>query len=122
MVTRRPFDPSFSIERQLAVEASPVVLVNVFTMDPSDEAKFLEAWAADAQFMKLQPGYISTQLHRAVGENPMYLNYAIFESTAAFRAASTHPEFKAKLEAHPASVVAAPHLFQKVAVSDACVA
>ncbi len=34
-------DPSFPMERQLAVEASPVVLVNVFRVDQADEAAFL---------------------------------------------------------------------------------
>ena len=62
----RPLDPAFPIERQLAVDASPVVLVNVFTFDQADEQVFLEAWQVDAEFMKQQPGFISTQLHRAM--------------------------------------------------------
>lgn len=44
MLSLRPMDPAFPIERQLAVEASPVVLVNVFTLDPADESAVLEAW------------------------------------------------------------------------------
>ena len=118
----KPLDPAFPIERQLALEASPVVLVNYFTLDKADEAVFLEVWQDDAAFMKRQPGFISTQLHRAVGENLTYLNYAVWESNAHFRAAFTHPEFQAKLAAYPASGVATPHLFQKVAVSGICVA
>jgi len=118
----RPLDPAFPIERQLAVDASPVVLVNVITLDKADEQAFLQTWRDDALFMKQQPGFISTQLHRAVGENPTYLNYAVWESTAHFRAAFSHPEFRAKISAYPASAVAAPHLFQKVAVPDMCVA
>ena len=118
----RPLDPAFPIERQLAVDSSPVVLVNVFTLDKADEQAFLKAWQDDADFMKRQPGFISTQLHRAIGESPTYLNYAVWESTAAFRAAFTHPEFLAHLSAYPSSAVAAPHLFQKVAVPGICVA
>lgn len=118
----RPLDPAFPIDRQIALDAAPVVLVNVFTLDPADEAGFLAVWQDDAAFMKRQPGYISTQLHRAIGPNPTYLNYAVWESNAAFRAAFTHPDFQAKLRAYPASAVAAPHLFQKVAVADICVA
>lgn len=118
----RPLDPTFPIERQLDVDASPVVLVNVFTLDKADEGTFLQVWQDDAAFMKRQPGFISTQLHRAIGENPTYLNYAIWESTAAFRAAFTHPEFLAKLSAYPSSAIATPHLFQKVAVPGVCVA
>jgi heme-degrading monooxygenase HmoA len=118
----RPLDPAFPIDRQLAVDAAPVVLVNVVTLDKADEQTFVEAWQNDAAFMKRQPGLISTQLHRAIGESPTYLNYAVWESTAAFRAAFTHPEFRATLSAYPPSAVASPHLFQRVAVPDICVA
>jgi heme-degrading monooxygenase HmoA len=118
----RPLDPSFPIERQIAIDASPVVLVNLFTLDKADEETFLKAWQDDAVFMKRQPGFISTQLHRAIGESPTYLNYAVWESTADFRTAFTHPEFRAKLSAYPSSAVASPHLFQKVAVPGICVA
>ena len=118
----RPLDPAFPIERQLAIDASPVVLVNLFTLDKAAEQTFLKVWADDAAFMKRQPGFISTQLLRAVGENPTYLNYAVWESTAAFRAAFGNSEFKATLATYPASAVASPHLFQTVAVSGICVA
>ena len=118
----RPLDPTFPIERQIAIDASPVVLVNVLTVDKADEQTFLNTWENDAAFMKRQPGFISTQLHRAVGESPTYLNYAVWESTAAFRAAFSHPEFRAKLALYPSSTVASPHLFQKVGVPGICVA
>ena len=118
----RPLDPAFPIERQIAIDAGPVVLVNVFTLDKADEPAFLQVWQEDAAFMKHQLGFISTQLHRAIGESPTYLNYTVWESNAAFRAAFTHPDFVAKLSAYPASAVAAPHLFQKVAAPGICVA
>jgi heme-degrading monooxygenase HmoA len=118
----RTLDPAFPIERQITIEASPVVLVNLFTLDKADESTFLKAWQDDAVFMKRQSGFISTQLHRAIGENPTYLNYAVWESTADFRAAFSHPEFRAKLSTYPSSAVATPHLFQKVAVPGICVA
>jgi heme-degrading monooxygenase HmoA len=116
----RPLDPTFPIERQLAVDAKPVVLVNVITLDKADEQAFLQTWHDDALFMKQQPGFISTQLHRALGESPTYLNYAVWESTADFRAAFSHPAFRAKLSDYPPSAVASPHLFQKVAVPGVC--
>ena len=118
----RPLDPAFPIERQLSTEASPVVLINLFTVDKIDEPALLPAWAHDAEFMKLQPGFISTQLHRAIGGSCAYLNYAVWETTAAFRAAFGHPEFQSRLSAYPSSAVAAPHLFQKIAVPGICVA
>jgi heme-degrading monooxygenase HmoA len=118
----RPLDPAFPIERQVALDATSVVLVNVFTLDKADEQTFLQVWQDDAAFMKQQPGFISTQFHCAIGESPTYLNYAVWESTAHFRAAFTHPEFRAKLSSYPSSAVASPHLFQKVAVPGICVA
>ncbi len=118
----RPLDPNFPIERQLGIEAGPVVLVNVFTLDRADETSFLKVWRDDAAFMKRQPGFISTQLHRALGDSPTYLNYAVWESTATFKAAFSHPDFQAKLSAYPSSAVASPHLFQKVAAPNICVA
>lgn len=118
----RPMDPNFPIENQLPIDASPAVLVNLFTLDKADEQAMLRAWKDDAEFMKQQPGFISTQLHRAVGESTTYLNYAVWESTAAFRAAFSNREFVRRLSSYPASVVATPHLFQKVAVPGICVA
>ena len=118
----RPMDPAFPIDHQLTVDASPVVLVNVFTVDKADEQALLKSWEHDAQFMKQQRGFISTQLHRAIGQSPTYLNYAVWESTAAFRAAFTNPEFSKRLSAYPSSAVATPHLFQRVAVPGICVA
>ncbi|WP_222341274.1 antibiotic biosynthesis monooxygenase family protein [Rhizobium leguminosarum] len=122
MSLMRPMDPAFPIDRQIAIDASAIILINLFTLDKADEQSFLDAWQADAAFMKRQPGFISTQMHRAIGESPAYLNYAVWESTADFRAAFSHPEFRAKLSAYPSSAVASPHLFQKVAVPGICVA
>jgi heme-degrading monooxygenase HmoA len=122
MPQMRPLDPAFPIDRQIAIDAGPVVLVNVFTLDRADEETFLKVWQDDADFMKRQPGFISTQLHRAIGESPTYLNYAVWQTTADFRTAFLHPEFRSKLSAYPSSAAASPHLFQKVAVPGICVA
>ena len=118
----KPLDPNFPITEQITLDAAPVVLINVFTLDAPDEDAFLAAWADDGAFMKAQPGFLSTQLHRALGPSPTYLNYAVWESTAHFHAAFSHPEFRAKLSAYPASAVASPHLFQKVAAPGLCAA
>jgi heme-degrading monooxygenase HmoA len=120
MLQMKPLDPSLSIQDQLGLDAEPVVLVNVFTLDLADEDAFLKVWREDANFMKQQPGFISAQLHRALGENATYLNYAVWETNAHFRAAFGQPEFKAGLAAYPSSTIASPHLFQRVAVSGIC--
>lgn len=122
MVNIKPLDPDFSIEQQLGVDTGPVVLINLFTVDSDDQVALVEAWKADALWMKKQPGYISTQLHKAVGESSMYLNYAVWDSVADFRAAFTNPEFENALSHYPSSAVTAPHLFEKIAVPNCCVA
>ena len=122
MVKFKPLDVKFPIEQQLGVEAGPVVLVNLFTVDKDDESALVEAWKADALYMKSQPGYISTQLHKAIGESSMYLNYAIWDSVADFRAAFGKPEFQNALSHYPSSAVTAPHLFEKIAVPNCCTA
>lgn len=122
MLRLAPMNSAFPIDRQLSVAAGPVVLVNTFTVDAKDVGPMLAAWEADANWMKKQPGFISTQLHRALGPAPMFLNYAIWESTEHFTRAFTHPEFQASLAAYPDSAVAFPHLFQKVAVANICAA
>lgn len=122
MLQLQAMDPAFPIDHQLGIDCGPVVLINLFTLDKADETALVAAWTEDAKFMQRQPGYISTQLHRAIGDGCAYLNYAIWESNAAFRAAFSHPDFQSKLSNYPSSVVAAPHLFEKVAVPEICVA
>ena len=102
-------------------EDGSVVLINVFTVDPDDENSLLESWAHDAEFMKAQPGYISTQMHKAIGGSATYLNYAVWESVASFRNAFTNPEFQKRISRYPDSATVSPHLFEKLAVPGFCV-
>lgn len=71
--------------------------------------------------MKQQLGYISTELHQEIGGSTTFLNYAVWESVAHFRAAFDHLDFKQALEQYPSSVVASPHLFTRLAVPNLCV-
>ena len=122
MLQLRPLDPLVPIQQQLSETLAPVVLINVFTVDAKDVDALLDAWVHDANWMKRQPGYISTQLHRGIGGSCVFLNYALWESVAHFRQAFTHPEFMGALAAYPSSAVASPHLFSKVAVPNLCTA
>ena len=102
-------------------EDGSIVLINVFTVEPEDEEQLLAAWKHDADFMRSQPGYISTQLHKAIGGSGTFVNYAIWESVQSFRSAFMHPEFQKRIATYPESAVASPHLFKKLAVSGYCV-
>ena len=115
-------DPTVPLAAQLADEGGPVILINTFVVAPEDADKLLEAWANDAAVMKRQPGFISTQLHRGIAGSSTFLNYAVWQSTAHFRAAFGNPEFRAQLGAYPDSATASPHLFRKVEVPGICVA
>lgn len=121
MLQLKPLDPGTPIFQQLSTDISPVVLVNVFQVDPADIPALLTAWTADANWMKQQPGYISTQLHQGIGGSTAFMNYAVWESVAHFRAAFNHPEFKAALAHYPSSAVASPHLFTRLSMPNLCV-
>lgn len=121
MVQLKPLDSTVPIFQQIGAEVSPVVLVNIFQVATEDIPALLEAWEADANWMKRQPGYISTQLHQGIAGSTLFMNYAVWESVAHFRAAFTHPEFKKALEHYPNSAVASPHLFTRLTVANLCV-
>lgn len=111
-----------SFAEQLQKTTGPVVLINTFTVAPEDMDRLLDVWAEDAAFMKRQPGYISTQLHRGIAGSTTVVNVAVWESAQTLRQAFFSPEFQATLARYPDSMVAQPHLFEKVAVSGICVA
>jgi heme-degrading monooxygenase HmoA len=120
MIQLQPLDAAVPIQAQLGEDVAPVILVNMFRFAPEDEAAVVKAWEHDANWMKQQPGYISTQLHRAVGQSAMFMNYAVWESVAHFQAAFSNPEFHAALGAYPDSTIASPHLFERIAVPNLC--
>ena len=97
MLQLRPLDPIVPIQQQLGATQAPVVLINIFTVDAKDVDALMKAWEHDANWMKQQPGYISTQLHRGIAGSNVFLNYALWESVAHFRRAFTHPDFAAAL-------------------------
>ena len=115
-------DDKVSVFAQMEADGGPVILMNKFTVAPSEVEQLLKAWAEDAAFMKRQPGFISTQLHRGIAGSCVFMNYAVWESVLDFKQAFNQPEFQARLENYPPSAVASPHLFKKVAVHGICLA
>lgn len=102
-------------------EDGSIVLLNVFTIDPADEDAMLAAWLRDAEYMRAQSGYISTQMHKGVGGSPTYVNYAVWENVESFRNAFTNPEFQKRIGKYPESTTISPHLFKKLAMPGYCV-
>lgn len=120
MVKFVEMDANVPLFAQMNDGDGPVILVNKFDVATDDVDQFLKVWAEDAASMKRQPGFISTQLHRGIAGSCVFLNYAVWESVEAFRAAFSQPEFQAVLAKYPESAVASAHLFRKVAVRGVC--
>jgi len=121
MLRLKPLDEDVQIFQQINCDVSPVILVNIFHVAESDIPALMKAWEADANWMKKQPGYISTQLHQGIAGSNVFMNYALWESVAHFRAAFTHPEFTDALSHYPSSAVASPHLLTRLTVPNLCV-
>jgi heme-degrading monooxygenase HmoA len=123
MLKLQELDEIVSVRDQLKDDSrEPVVLVNIFHVVPEQTDALISAWADDARFFKAQPGFISTQLHRGIGGSATYLNYAVWESVGAFRAAFGNPTFQSKLQHYPDGATGSPHLFRKMAVEGLCIA
>jgi hypothetical protein len=60
-------DRHVSLFEQMEEQVGSVILINTFTVEPEEADQLREAWASDAAFMKQQPGFIPTQLHRGIG-------------------------------------------------------
>ncbi|MGJ7511222.1 antibiotic biosynthesis monooxygenase family protein [Variovorax sp. GT1P44] len=121
MLQLKPLDENVPILQQLDTEASPVVLLNMFQVAKEDIPALLKAWETDANWMKAQPGYISTQMHQGIGGSTVFINYALWESVAHFRAAFSDPKFKQALDHYPSSAVSSLNLFKRLTVPNLCV-
>jgi quinol monooxygenase YgiN len=74
-------------------------------VEAQDVEALLKAWETDANWMKKQPGFISTQLHRAIGESHVFMNYAVWQSVEDFRNAFTHPDFQKAIGHYPTALL-----------------
>ena len=116
-------DQTVTFAEQLNENGGPVILVNLLTVAPSDVDQLLAAWAIDAAALKKQPGFISTQLHHGIAGSGTFLNYAVWETVAQYRASRNNAELRAQARsAYPESLTAKPHLFRAIAVPGICVA
>ena len=89
------------------MSSDPVVLINAFEVPPDSDDAFLESWERSREFLRAQDGYMSARLHRSLSPDAdfRFVNVALWESADAFRAATSHPEFRAAaglFPAHPA--------------------
>jgi heme-degrading monooxygenase HmoA len=115
-------DEKVILSTQLQQDVRAVIQITTYTVNPEDVDQFLKTWASAAEIAKkAMPGVISAQLHRGIAGSSVFVAYLVFESTDAIRQLQKNPDFPAILSTFPASTVASPHLFKKVAVPGICV-
>ena len=74
-----------------------VILINPFDVpEETDDEEFLRGWERAADYMRRQPGFLSSRLHRALGPDARFrfVNVAEWESPQDFQAAVTSEEFR----------------------------
>ncbi|HEX8132726.1 MAG TPA: antibiotic biosynthesis monooxygenase family protein, partial [Actinomycetes bacterium] len=73
-----------------------VVLINAFEVPPDGDDALLAAWEQTRQFLRGQPGYLATRLHRSLSPDAdfRFVNIGRYTSPQAFQAAIGQPEFR----------------------------
>lgn len=92
-----------------------VVLINTFEVLQGKEAEALAAWQKARDFLKTQPGYISTRLHQNIDPNGKYhlVNVARWRNMEDFKAATAKMR-QALPDNMPEGVTASPGLFKVI--------
>ncbi len=80
----------------LSASMSKVILINPFEVHEGREDECLTFWEKAAEYMKRQPGFISTRLHKAVSREARFhfINVAEWESADHFQKAIESEAFK----------------------------
>jgi antibiotic biosynthesis monooxygenase (ABM) superfamily enzyme len=79
-------------ESIIRADAPVVTLINVFTVDPVDQQRLVEAWQrATDDVMRHLPGFVSANVHRSL-DGSKVVNYAQWESSEAFTAMLQNPD------------------------------
>ena len=74
-----------------------VILINPFEVPTgTNDEEFLQGWERAAEYMRQQPGFLNSRLHRALAPDARFrfINLAEWESPAAFQAAVTSEQFR----------------------------
>jgi quinol monooxygenase YgiN len=73
-------------------DASVVTLINVFTVDPSNQLRLVELWQQGTEeVMRHLPGFISANVHRSL-DGTKVINYAQWDSVESFNASLQNPD------------------------------
>ena len=91
-----------------------VILINPFDVpEGTDDEEFLRGWERAADYMRRQPGFVNTRLHRALRPDARFrfINVAEWASPQAFQAAVASEEFGEIAKGGPAG---SPALYEVV--------
>ena len=108
------------VEQMNQDTGGPIMQINKFNVNPDEVDEFLKAFAATAEVLKRQPGYISAQLHRGIAGSCVFLNYEVWESAEHFKQAVSSSEFQSCIVGLPPSTVMSPHLQKSCSTRDLC--
>ncbi len=93
-------------EDPTADEVEGVILINPFEVTDDRDEEFLAGWERARDFLREQPGYLGTRLHRSI-YSPVefrYVNRGTFATAEAFGRAISDPAFPGSAmpyKAHP---------------------
>ena len=93
-----------------------VILINPFSVAPENAEHCLAFWDKAAEYMRRQPGFLSTRLHRALSPQAehRYVNVAEWASAEDFQRAVSKPEFLALVADPEGRCPHAPELYAVV--------
>ena len=79
-----------------AEDPGGVVLINAFEVPPDGDNAFLANWEVSRDFLRTQPGYLDTRLHRSLSADTefRFVNIGRYTSPQAFQAAIGQPGFR----------------------------
>ena len=95
---------------------SNIVLINPFEVPEGKEEEALQMWKRAADFLRQQPGFISTKLHKAIVSSARFhlVNVAEWETAEHFQAASKSAEFQSIVEGSMEAYPHYPSLYQVI--------
>lgn len=120
----KPIDRSTTFASLLPTSppVGPVVLLNIISIPPgADKSAVLETWRRSAEVLKKAHGYISTQLHEAIGDGNFLVNYAVWENNQDLKDGLALPEFLAVCEDFPDGTEFRAAVLEKASIKDVCV-
>ena len=77
-------------------EQDQCTVIVAYEVAHEDCERFMDSWEKANAYLKEQPGFVSTALHKAVSANPdfRFVNVGCWESADAFRAATQCEGFR----------------------------